>query len=251
MYKLTANNVRGLRSLDIYGDERKVTIFAGLNFQGKTSTYLSAVSVFGNIKEFRDEHGKELKIIRDGEAEGHARLDINNEYRVHIWTEKGHKGDTSKSPPAVLGDYALGVKRFARRSLKERSDDMGKLLDARPTAKDFSDTCFEAGIWNGADTDDFKGNEDLRQVFNDADILGWDTAWTKANDNGKYLKRKLGELTNTTGPEKAALHKVPNIGLVPEGATEESLVAAHQEAIKAHDVAVKAAAIDEHRIKNL
>lgn len=199
--ELIIKNIKGAESVSLTLDP-KITLVAGLNGQGKTSSYRAIAHVLAGIYP-DDRKAKEL--LRRGASTGSVSLtDGERKFFVSFpGCKPVHQGWPKTSP------YASGLLSCGSADKKQLYEYMNKLLHCAPTAKQLHTALEDLGAFKGytkEEKEKYSAN-----AWANIERRTWSGAHKDYEQRGRDLKAEWKAITNKTwgtavGPSWAPEH---------------------------------------------
>lgn len=165
-----------------------ICLVAGKNFAGKTSIARAVQTLLTDRKMPVGDDGKDLaqkqatEVIREGRRTSSASITFGEDRRIIQWFEKEVKADGTLFR---ISDVSAGLIKPAQLVQKERAALMISLLKGAPDETQFTDAFVKIGA----------STEQTLEYWKKVQKGSFDIAFTAAEQNGQYLKRKWCEAT--------------------------------------------------------
>lgn len=175
--KLAIRDIGPIISLDL-DLSQKVTLVTGINGAGKSTT--ASCAQIGATGEAVPPTWKKAEIkefIRDGATAGSVRLVGDSGSRFVSYPDcKPSTPEGGKAPWA--SDFACGRRQLLSLDLKERTQELVKLLNANPTLDDFNKAIEAKGL----------GGQVAKDTWEKIETKGWNDAHEEIKKTGASLK---------------------------------------------------------------
>lgn len=219
--------------------DKKVTLLTGLNGAGKTST---AQAIIAGItgKHLPDGWKKEgaKDLVRNGATAGSVRIVGDDGTSRFISYPDGKAAEPEGKAPWA-SDFASGRRQIVKLDIKERTQELVRILKANPTLADLCAAMNAKGM----------SKEDAKQLWELIEAKGWNDAFEDKKEEGTVLKgqwkgiAKSGDWGTQKGPGGKNEWK-PDAWIDElAGFSEEKLVKGVEKAKKDLEAAIAANAV--------